>query len=245
MAPPLAPPLAPLALQRWSVVAPAVERIAPGRVLEIGCGLGGFGARLAARYDYTAVEQDATSYSAARPGIEAAGGRILHGSHDDVDGSAFDLVCAFEVLEHIEDDDAAVAAWVGRIAPGGWLIVSVPARPDRFGEWDQAVGHYRRYRPDQLEGVLVRAGLQDVNMTHYGWPLGFLTESVRHRLVRRPGQTEKADAMADRTASSGRRFQPRSVTGLAVRAAVAPFLVLQARRPGDGVGLVAVGRKPQ
>jgi SAM-dependent methyltransferase len=237
----VAPPLAPLALQRWSVVEPIVARVAPARILEIGCGLGGFGARLAARYDYTGVEQDATSYATARPRIEAAGGRAVHGPFTDVEGSAFDLVCAFEVLEHIEDDQAALHDWAKLVIPGGSLLISVPAGPERYGEWDRAVGHYRRYDSAQLESVLAQAGLDGVQLTHYGWPLGFLTETVRNRVAKRRAD---GDAMADRTASSGRRLQPGQLAGRIVQVAATPFVALQARRPDVGVGVVAVARKP-
>ena len=227
------------------MVAPIVEGIAPGRVLEIGCGLGGFGARLAARYDYTGVEQDETSYATARPRIEAAGGRAVHGPFTDLEGSAYDLVCAFEVLEHIEDDQAALHDWAKLIAPGGSLVISVPAGPERYGEWDRAVGHYRRYSPGRLESVLSQAGFTGIRLTHYGWPLGFATEAIRNRVAgRRDRRTRAGAAMADRTASSGRRLQPGRLAGPAVRVVVAPVLALQARRPDVGVGMVAVARKP-
>ena len=49
--------------------------------------------------------------------MAAAGGAVLHGDHTAVPaGSSYDLVCAFEVLEHIEDDAAALADWV-RLRP--------------------------------------------------------------------------------------------------------------------------------
>ena len=250
----MAPPLAPLALQRWSVVRPIIEQVAPARILEIGCGLGGFGARLAARYDYTGVEQDATSYATARPRIEAAGGRVVHGSFTDVEGSDFDVVGAFEVLEHIEDDQAALHDWAKLIAPGGSLVISVPAGPERYGDWDRAVGHYRRYDSAQLEAVLSEAGLTGVRLTYYGWPLGFVTERIRNQVARRRTQAAApsadqaadpmADQMADRTASSGRRLQPGQVAGRLVQIAATPFVSLQARRPTVGVGVVAVARKP-
>lgn len=243
----MAPPLAPLALQRWSVVAPIVEQIRPVRILEIGCGLGSIGARLAARYDYTGVEQDETSYRTARDRIAAVGGRVVHGSFSDVEGSDFDLVCAFEVLEHIEDDQAALHDWAKLITPGGSLVLSVPAGPKRYGEWDKAVGHYRRYSPARLESVLTEAGLGDIRLTHYGWPLGFVTETIRNQVARRrthAAGSAQPDAMADRTASSGRRLQPGPVAGRVVEVAAAPFAYLQARRPDVGVGVVAVARKP-
>ena len=48
-------------------------------------------------------------------------------------GRTFDLVVAFEVLEHIEDDHAAARDWVARLRPGGSLVVSTPAYQHRYG----------------------------------------------------------------------------------------------------------------
>jgi SAM-dependent methyltransferase len=213
-------------------------------VLEIGCGLGGFGARFAARYDYTGVERDQTSYNTARPRIEPLGGRVVLGSVADLGIGDFDLVCAFEVLEHIEDDKGAAAEWAEMIAPRGAILLSVPAGPDRFGPFDIVAGHYRRYSPAQLREVLTGAGLRDLKLTHYGWPLGFLTEAVRHRMASRFHASGKQEATDARTSSSGRLLQPGRFVGAGLNVAVRPFNVMQKWRPTVGVGLVVEARKP-
>jgi SAM-dependent methyltransferase len=225
------------------VVEPLLERMAPVRVLEVGCGLGGFGARMAARYDYTGVEQDETSFRVARSRVEPYGGRVVHGVVADVDAGPVDLVCAFEVLEHIEDDAGALREWTARLAPGGWILLSVPADPDRFGPSDVSAGHYRRYSPDQVEKVVLDAGLIDVEIIRYGWPLGYITEGLRNRIAAR--RLSRADnSMQARTASSGRQFQPGPTTGPLVALATMPFVAVQRLRPDRGVGLVVAARKP-
>ena len=238
----LAPPLSPGAALRWAVVHSQLDGLAPRRVLEVGCGLGGFGARLAARSSYLGVEPDEQSFEIARPRILSAGGEVLHGTIDLIPPEdQFDLVCAFEVLEHLEDDDAALAAWAARVAPGGSLIVSVPAWPDRFGPSDEHVGHYRRYRPDQLDAALRRAGCDSVRHVLYAWPLGFALDAARNWMARR--QTSDA-SMAERTLGSGRSLQPRgAVSGWAIRIGTIPFIELQRLRPTAGTGLVGVGRR--
>jgi SAM-dependent methyltransferase len=233
-----------MALQRWAVVEPIFERSAPARVLEIGCGMGGFGARLASRYRYVGLEQDEISCTTARERIEAAGGRVVHGSVGDVDDGPFDLVCAFEVLEHIEDDAGALKEWVAKLAPAGTLVISVPAGSSRFGTSDAFVGHFRRYDADQLEKTLFDAGLTDVELTWYAWPLGFLAEAVRNRVAARRQPAQESTSMPDRTAGSGRWMQPGPVTGELMRIATAPFIWAQRTRPDRGVGLVAVARRP-
>lgn len=241
--PPTASPLAPLAQQRWSVVAGILDRVAAESVLEIGCGLGAFGARLAERYRYVGVEQDEVSYRTAARRITAAGGRVVQGTVADVDGSGFDLVCAFEVLEHIEHDVAALAEWAARARPGGSVLLSVPAGPERYGAWDEAVGHFRRYSRAGLEATMREAGLEPVASTHYGWPLGFATEAVRNRLAGRP-KAQPDGPMEARTGSSGRRLQPGPALGRVVQVGVRPFEAFQRLRPSTGVGLVALARRP-
>jgi SAM-dependent methyltransferase len=238
------PPLAPLAWQRWGVVAPYLEELAPRQVLEIGCGLGGFGARLAARCDYVGVDQDETSLRSARESIVPFGGRVLQGTVDDVALSGFDLVCAFEVIEHIEDDLAALESWKEKVRPGGSVLVSAPAGPERYGPWDESVGHFRRYRAEDLETLFRTAGLGEVRHVYYGWPLGYLTEMVRNLIARHGRGDVGSTTIAARTTSSGRRLQPDKVTGQAARILTAPFVYAQRFRPDLGVGVVVCASRP-
>lgn len=66
----------------------------------------------------------------------------------------FDLVCAFDIVEHVEDDHQAFRE-VGRIArDGAAVIFSVPLDPARWSAFDALVGHVRRYDPDDLLAIL-------------------------------------------------------------------------------------------
>jgi SAM-dependent methyltransferase len=238
------PPLSPRATLRWSVAGRLVDQLRPTSVLELGCGLGAVGVRLAKLARYTAAEPDERSWRTARDRIAPLGGTVIHGDHTAVEGGPFDVVCAFEVLEHIEDDAAALDQWLPLVRPGGHLLLSVPADPERFGPSDVLVGHYRRYTAEQLEERLARAGAVEVSVAHYGWPLGYLLDAVRDRLAAR-----RIDAAAltagERTHTSGRLFQPRTkVISTLIRAGVAPFVALQRARPGHGPGLVALARRP-
>ncbi len=267
------PPLAANAWLRWDVT----QRLVPQQarsVLEIGCGGGGFGARLSVGRDYLGVEPDQTSSATARARVTAAGGggEVLTGTVEDVvdPERRFDLVCAFEVLEHLEDDDAALTDWVARVRPGGWLLLSTPAFQSRYAAWDEVVGHYRRYEPDQLRAMLEAHGLVDVEVVVYGAPLGFPLETARNALGRRrlrrsaprrrrcapataapaaapAGHAPHPDAatMQELTSVSGRLFQPSgAVGGLLAQAGTAPFRLVQRRLPRSGTGLVARGRRP-
>ncbi|WP_200282882.1 class I SAM-dependent methyltransferase [Rhabdochromatium marinum] len=80
---------------------------------------------------------------------------------------------SFNVLEHIEDDLAAVRAIYSRLTPGGLFIVYVPAFPMLYGPMDRKVGHLRRYTRVSLLAVLRAAGFV-VKRTEYVDSLGFL-----------------------------------------------------------------------
>ena len=253
------PPLAPNAWLRYDLVArmlPADART----VLEIGCGQGAVGTRIAATRDYLGVEPDATSFAAAQARIAALGrGEVRNGMVDDVvdAGQVFDLVCAFEVIEHLEDDRAALAGWVQRIAPGGSIMISTPAFPSKYGEWDAIVGHYRRYQPAAFAQLLRDAGLVDPQVVVYGAGLGSVLETARNLIGKRrmtrsgtpmpakgtDGQVD-GSTMAALTSGSGRLLQPPAAAGIAVQVATAPFRAIQRRFPTRGTGLVATARKP-
>ena len=71
----------------------------------------------------------------------------------------YDAVLALDVIEHIDDDRVPVAN-LGRLArPGGVVVISVPALPELFSEFDAIQGHRRRYLPETLRGAFVGSGL--------------------------------------------------------------------------------------
>jgi SAM-dependent methyltransferase len=215
-----------------------------GSLLEIGAGQGAVGVLLARRYSYCGLEPDPTSFATARKRFERAGvGEIVNGDLASLGpGSTFDLVCAFEVLEHIEDDAGALREWAAAVRPGGWLVVSVPAGRERMGAADRRAGHFRRYDRQDISGLLASAGLDDVSVTTYGFPIGYLLEAGRNALARRH---ETGGDMADRTAASGRWLQPPDWAALATRAVAAPCRLIQRPFGGTrlGTGLVARARR--
>lgn len=242
------PPLAIRAWLRYDVVSRVIDRLQPDRLLEIGCGQGAFGARIAGRVHYVALEPDPTSYAVAANRIEPHGGTVINGIHDAIPaGETFDVVCAFEVLEHIDDDNGALASWVALIKPGGHLVMSVPAFQSRFGPMDIHAGHFRRYSPSELSTRLADAGLLVDEITVYAWPLGYALEVVRNRIDAKKLAAARANhiPIEELTAASGRTFQPsKRLTGMAIKAATWPFRLLQRLQPKRGTGLVAVATRP-
>ena len=237
-------PLAPNAWLRYDVVQRMLPPDGITDVLEIGCGQGAFGARLARRYRYLGVEPDKTSWAVAQRRITAvSSGEVRNVAVETLRTERFDLVCAFEVLEHIEDDAAAVKDWASRLRPGGWLLLSVPADQRRYGPWDELVGHFRRYDPEAMTDLLASCGFGEIKVRYYGFPLGYALEAGRNLIGRRRLTPAGGQTLAERTAGSGRQLQPTtSVRGLATRWGTVPFRALQRAFPGNGTGIVVLAR---
>jgi SAM-dependent methyltransferase len=80
---------------------------------------------------------------------------------------SLDLVVAFDVLEHILDDDAAVAEVLRVLRPTGRFLIAVPADPRLWSDHDVAVDHVRRYTRATLSQVLERGGFEVVSLTSW------------------------------------------------------------------------------
>lgn len=74
--------------------------------------------------------------------------------------ASFDLLCAFDIIEHIEADEAAVAELSRVSAPGATLLLSVPIHMAAWTPFDDFVGHHRRYETDALLALLGRHGFE-------------------------------------------------------------------------------------
>ena len=243
---PWQPALSPNAWLRWEAVASLVPRDA-ANVLEVGCGRGGFAVRLARGRRYVGVEPDAVSAEVARARLQQhdVGGEIRVGDLSVVGtDEVFDLVCAFEVIEHVEDDGGFVAECARHVAPGGMLLLTTPAGEARFGIADEMVGHYRRYERERLDRLMSASGLEPVVIRHYGAPFAYVLEGVRVGIARLIRRRTRGQSAAERTAVSGRLMQPGDgvVAPLVWAGMLAPRL-LQRVSPGRGPSLVAVGRR--
>jgi len=134
---------------------PLIASLLPGapRRLEIGPGLR---PRLPiAGTHFVDLSPPAVARLQARGGI-ARTGEITALPYDD---GRFDLVAAFDVVEHVEDDRLVFAELTRLLAPGGRLVFSVPLHPARWTVFDDCVGHARRYEPAALQARLDRHGL--------------------------------------------------------------------------------------
>jgi SAM-dependent methyltransferase len=217
-----------------------LAQIQPNSVVEVGAGMGAMGYRFASRFDYRGYEPDRTSYEAVSSRLTALGrGEVRNTTIPLEPDRHFDLLVAFEVLEHIEDDVEALRSWARWLAPGGHVLMSMPSNPGRYGAWDEKVGHYRRYSRESLSAVLADAGFEERGVESWGMPLGYVLETARNLIARRRlGETDVG------TSGSGRIYQPPSNLGRSVEFAMRPVAAVQRPfRDSDwGIGFVAVGR---
>lgn len=143
--------------RRWLLARELPRLGRPGVALDIGAAAGGNTRVLqAAGWSALVVEY-------GEQGAEVAAARGLRTVRGDgtalpVRDGAVDLVVAFDVLEHI-DDDATAAAEIARVLrPGGTLLVAVPCDMALWSAHDVAVGHVRRYTRETLRSVIAGAG---------------------------------------------------------------------------------------
>lgn len=97
---------------------------------------------------------------AAAGQLRAHGAQAVRGSAATLpfaDGT-FELVCACDILEHLEDDEVVLAELARIAAPDARLLLSVPLHPERWNAFDDFVGHCRRYETPSLLALLARHG---------------------------------------------------------------------------------------
>lgn len=169
-------------------------------ILEVGCGSGSMLPVLARFGNVTAIEPDGGAVEYCRSTYGAIASVLQGRVPDDLPAKgSYDLVGAFDVLEHLADDVGALEAIGASLRRGGRLVATVPAFPSLWGRQDELSHHFRRYRADRLTNVVERAGLHIDRLTYFNTvlfaPIAFLrlTRRVAERLSRAHLQERGSD----------------------------------------------------
>lgn len=96
----------------------------------------------------------------------------------------FELVSFFDVLEHIQDDRKMLEKVREILAPGGYVVITVPADPGLWSYFDEASHHQRRYTRETLTRLLEDAGYEIIRLTAFmslTYPLVWLRRKLTHR----------------------------------------------------------------
>lgn len=158
-----------------------------------------------------------------------------------------DALVSLEVLEHLDDDVAALEELARVVRPGGVLVLAVPAYEWAWSDHDVTLGHRRRYTAPRLRRVAEDAGLECVKVTYFhSWlaPIAFVLRKTPLRLLLR-GDQEEASAVGP---ALNRAFT--ALTALerrVIRRATVPFglsVLLVARRPAAAAATAGPATSP-
>jgi SAM-dependent methyltransferase len=209
---------------------------AAARILELGSGTGGNLQMLRQFGQVTAVEQDAwaraISLGHAWGMVEVKAGWLPDGLPEL---GKFDLICLFDVLEHVEQDEAALLVVRGLLAPGGSVVITVPAFAKLWGLHDERMHHKRRYERAELAAKLRQAGLRVTALSYsnmYLFPAALAMRGVDRLAQRLWGR---------RKASGAGMLPPRLNQAFAAIFGAERFLIGRIKLP-IGLSLLAVAR---
>lgn len=201
------------------------------RVLEVGCGLGNFTGTILDRDVVIAVDVEPQCIQRLkrrygdRDNLHALVCGVLDPEFQDVARFRPDCCVCLNVLEHIEDDAAALKAMASVLVRGGVIVLLLPAFPALYGPIDKNLGHYRRYSRGAVRSLADRTGLR-IRKAHYANLIGFFGWWTNSHILKREAQSERQIEIFDRYVVP--------VMSAVERRAGAPF----------GQSLVAVLEKP-
>ena len=162
------------------------------RVLEIGSGIGNLSAFLVdcERLVLTDTREEYLDHLRTRfakhPNVSVAP-LYLPTELGALAGQRFDTIICLNVLEHVDDDIASLQAIRRMLAPGGRLILLVPALPVLYGTIDKALGHHRRYKRARLASLLEATGFTMAHIEYFnlagvpGW--WFAGRVLRRKMI--------------------------------------------------------------
>lgn len=172
------------------------------RLLDAGCGSGRNMVLLRSLGQVTGLEPSPASVAVAE---QRAVGEVVQGSIESMpfDAGRFDLAVALDVIEHLDDDRAALRELRRVVRPGGFLLVTVPAYQWLWSEHDERNRHRRRYTRGRLVAAARDAGWRPLWSSYFNSLLlpaaiaARALERVRPREPGGPSEFERTPAALD------------------------------------------------
>lgn len=143
------------------------ELPANARILEIGCGTGHNLPMLSRFGEVDAIEIDPAAREIASDRLGKRVGAAPLPALPGVPRGTYDLVAVLDVVEHIEDDVAALRAMGTLLRPGGKILIAVPAHQWMWSAHDVVNHHYRRYSKETLKAAIAEAGLRPDKLGYF------------------------------------------------------------------------------
>lgn len=147
--------------------------------MEAGCGTGGNLKMLSSfgKLDAFELDDEARVIAKGKLLMDIKSGMLP--DHVPYQPGSFDIVVAFDVIEHVERDVESLASLGKQLAPGGRLVMTVPAMPWLWSKHDETHHHYRRYTKASLNEALMQAGLKPVRISYFNTLLFPMIASIR------------------------------------------------------------------
>lgn len=163
------------------------------RILEVGCGTGHNLAMLTQHGTVEGVEMDTPARALASKRL---GRPIIDAKLPDLESvtrNQYDMVGLFDVLEHVDDDVAALKGIADCLAPNGKLLLTVPAFPFLWSAHDVVHHHHRRYTKKELRAVVKAAGLRLDTVSWFNSILfaPIVVARLRDKLMRKPASPDQ------------------------------------------------------
>lgn len=163
------------------------------RILEIGCGTGHNLPMLSGFGVVEAIEIDPAARAIASERLGRHVGASPLPALPGVARGSYDLIAVLDVVEHVQDDVAALSAMRERLAPGGKLLITVPAHPWMWSAHDVVNHHHRRYTKGMLREAIAAAGLRPERLGYFNSLLFPLAAGAR-LLGRITGRADSDDS---------------------------------------------------
>jgi SAM-dependent methyltransferase len=166
------------------------------RVLNVGAATGRSAELLAQFGDVTSIEYDQSccAFTRAKTGLELVRASVTQLPFRD---GCFDLVCCFDVIEHVQDDGAAVNELQRVCRAGGLVSLTVPAFMFLWSRHDVVNHHCRRYTAPQLRRLVERCGSPPVFHSYFNFWLFPPIAGMRMLQTILPKNTSRTDAGSD------------------------------------------------